>query len=94
MVVKEEDQSEIHRATIFAGKEYVERMKKTRKEVVLERIAAEKESLDATIEGEECPVRSGRASCYFANSILVRSVLTRSIPPSSQSVATHSARTV
>lgn len=58
LVVKEEDQSEIHRATIFAGREYVEKMKKIRREIVLERIAAEKESLDATIEGEECPVRS------------------------------------
>ncbi|KAH8097049.1 SNF2 family N-terminal domain-containing protein [Cristinia sonorae] len=48
--------SELTRAAQEVSAEFVERMKAKLKETVLERMAAEKESADATIEGEECPI--------------------------------------
>jgi len=54
--VKYTVQTELDRATILAGKEFVNNMKTKFKEVVLQRMVAEKASTDAVIEEEECPV--------------------------------------
>lgn len=56
VTVKHEVQTELDRATILAGREFVAVMKGKLKSVVLQRIAAEKASPDAAIEEEECPV--------------------------------------
>ncbi|KAI0070755.1 hypothetical protein K474DRAFT_702536 [Panus rudis PR-1116 ss-1] len=47
---------ELARAARVVSPDFVRRMKEKFKQVVLERMAAEKESADATIEGEECPI--------------------------------------
>ncbi|TCD64091.1 hypothetical protein EIP91_004563 [Steccherinum ochraceum] len=48
--------SELTRAAQAVSGEFVEKMKSKFKQIVLERMAAEKESADATVEGEECPI--------------------------------------
>ncbi|THH32586.1 hypothetical protein EUX98_g1602 [Antrodiella citrinella] len=47
---------ELTRAARLVNQDFVERMKAKLKETVLERMAAEKESANATAEGEECPI--------------------------------------
>lgn len=44
------------RARRTLGPEFVAKMKARFKETVLKRMAAEKESTDATVEDEECPI--------------------------------------
>ncbi|CAL1709072.1 unnamed protein product [Somion occarium] len=48
--------AELARAARLVSMEFVNRMKSKFKEIVLERMAAEKESTDASLEGEECPI--------------------------------------
>ncbi|TRM55791.1 SNF2 family N-terminal domain-containing protein [Schizophyllum amplum] len=48
--------TELNRALRKEGAEFVQKVKDSRKEVALARIAAEKESEDATVEQEECPI--------------------------------------
>ncbi|KAL1695226.1 SNF2 family N-terminal domain-containing protein [Schizophyllum commune] len=48
--------TELNRALRKEGAEFVQKVKDKRKEVALARMAAEKESEDATVEPEECPI--------------------------------------
>ncbi|KAL1744579.1 SNF2 family N-terminal domain-containing protein [Schizophyllum fasciatum] len=48
--------TELNRALRREGAEFVQKVKDSRKEVVRARMAAEKESEDATVEQEECPI--------------------------------------
>ncbi|KAF8589119.1 hypothetical protein K439DRAFT_1383733 [Ramaria rubella] len=66
--VKHEVQTELDRATILAGENFVTSMKAKFKEIALRRMAAEKASAEAVIEEEECPI------CFdtLTNPILTR----------------------
>jgi len=54
--MKKEVQTELQRAAVLAGQQYVDNMREKMKGIALERMARERESKDAVIEEEECPV--------------------------------------
>jgi SNF2 family DNA or RNA helicase len=54
--VKYQSQTELDRATILAGEEFVSTMKAKFKAIALERMAAEQASYEAVIDAEDCPV--------------------------------------
>lgn len=54
--VTPETREELSRAREVVGPEFVEKMKHKLMEITLRRIEAEKESVDAVVEADECPI--------------------------------------
>lgn len=53
---KHKFQAELDRATTLAGEQFVSAMKAEYKAIAIKRMAAEKVSVEAVIEAEDCPV--------------------------------------
>lgn len=54
--VAPESREELSRARELVGTEFVAKMKQKLKELTLRRVEAEKESVDAVVEDDECPI--------------------------------------